>query len=140
MCPKVFAFGNLLLEEDSLPLRLLPGLRKRFPGTEFRELDPNEGLEELCPEAIIIDTVLGTGKTVSITDIDSITEGRKVSMHDLDLGFSLKLLKKTGRLRKVTIIGLPPGLGEEEALEQAANLLEGLRVSDPPDPEEVRSA
>ena len=43
---KVFVFGNPLVEKDSLVLKMLPELRRRFPEIEFQEVDPTEGLEK----------------------------------------------------------------------------------------------
>jgi len=120
---RIFVFGNPLLEEDSLPLKLVPLLKKEFPGIEFIELDPNEGLEALEGEANIIDTAFGIKKVQLIEDIEKIQDSPGVSMHDLDLGFSLKLLKKMGRLGKVRIFGIPPNLSEKEALKQLTPLL-----------------
>mgnify|MGYP001559860477 CR=1 FL=1 len=42
---KVLVFGNPLLEQDSIPLRLIGRLRERFPKIEFTEFDPNENME-----------------------------------------------------------------------------------------------
>ncbi len=50
----IFVFGNPLMERDSLPLQILPGLRKMFPSVEFVELDPSEDLRALGRSPIII--------------------------------------------------------------------------------------
>ena len=39
-------------------------------------------------------------------------------MHDFDLGYSLKLLKKLKLLDSVMIFGVPMRMGEREALKQ----------------------
>ena len=44
---RVLVLGNPLIPEDSLPLKLLPKLRKKFPRIEFVEFDPNEDIEEI---------------------------------------------------------------------------------------------
>src|SRR3989338_8707865 len=53
----VFVFGNAALEQDSLPLCILPELQKKFPQIEFRALDPNEEWDA-PKEMIVIDTVM----------------------------------------------------------------------------------
>jgi Ni,Fe-hydrogenase maturation factor len=126
MPPKIFIFGNPLLKEDSLPLKMMPSLKEALPDIDFIELDPNEDLESLEKEANIIDTVFGIEKVRVIEDIDSIQESPKLSMHDFDLGFNLKLLKKMGRLETVRIFGVPPEIKEEDALEQLIPLLKSI--------------
>ena len=119
---KVYVLGNPLLEEDSLPLRLLPRLRKAFPDIEFLEIDPTEEFPEE-DELVIIDTVLNTEKVVVIKDIDKLSSQPNYSLHDFDLSFQLKMMKKMGKLKEVEIIGLPPDLDEKEAIDQISTLL-----------------
>ena len=64
---KILIFGNPLLKEDSLPLRLIDDLRKAYPEIEFREFDPNENLEKEGRNLVIIDTVEGIDRVVTIT-------------------------------------------------------------------------
>ncbi len=108
---------------DSLPLRLIPDLRRRFPGIEFVEFDPNENLEREGRDLNIIDAVEGIDRVAIISDIDSIRSSPSVSMHDFDLGYSLKLLKKLKMLDSVRIFGVPTGIGRKDALEQLSSLI-----------------
>lgn len=39
---KIYVFGNILVDIDSLPIKLIPLLQKEFPDIEFCELDPSE--------------------------------------------------------------------------------------------------
>ncbi len=58
---KIFIFGNPELKNDSLPLEILPDLKKRFPKIFFEEKDSNEDWD--MPEnVLIIDTVVGIKK------------------------------------------------------------------------------
>ena len=123
---KIFVFGNPLVEKDSLPLKLIGPLRKEFPDTEFVEYDPNENMEELGSEPIIIDTVIGIDKETMITDIDSIKNPPIYSAHDLDLGTHLKLLKVIGMIEGVKILGVPDNISEEKALEQLKEVIKTL--------------
>ena len=120
---KVLIFGNPLVEQDSMPLRLLGRLRERFPNIEFKEFDPSENLEAEGGDLCIIDAVEGIRKAVLITDIGSIKTQAAYSVHDFDLGHSLKLLKKLGYLDSVRIFGVPMEIGEKEALEQLTELI-----------------
>jgi len=120
---KVLVFGNLLVKEDSLPLELMPDLRRRLPQFEFAEFDAAEDLEKEGEELVIIDTVKGIDRVVLITDIDSIAESRIYSMHDFDLGATLKLLKKVGILKGVRIFGVPMDYSKEKALKELEGML-----------------
>jgi Ni,Fe-hydrogenase maturation factor len=116
---KVLVFGNPLVKGDSLPLRMLPELRKAFPGIEFREFDAAEDLEREGRELLIIDSVRGIGKVGIYKDTDAFLESPRFSLHDFDLPIYLRLLKKAGIVEKVTIIGVPADGPEKETLAQA---------------------
>jgi len=62
----IYVFGNPLVKEDSLPLKLIGKLRKEFPSLEFKEFDTVEDLTER--ELNIIDTVKGIKKVELIED------------------------------------------------------------------------
>ncbi len=119
----VLVFGNPLLSNDSLPLRLMGRLRKNLPELEFKEFDPNENLEKEGRDLNIIDTVEGIRKVVLITEIESIVTQKLYSMHDFDLGYSLRLLKKLGYLDTVRIFGVPMKIGEKKAFGELSELL-----------------
>jgi len=122
---KVLVFGNPLLDNDSLPLRLLPKLREGFPSIEFKEIDPTEGLECDGRDLVILDSVAGINEVVEIDSIERLHANRVFSMHDFDLAYNLKLLKKVGKIDSVRIIGVPMGIGEDEALEGIGEMLNG---------------
>ena len=61
-----------------------------------------------------------------ITDIDSIITSKVYTMHDYDLGYSLKLLKKLRMIDSVKIIGVPMRIKKEEAFEQIAEIISNL--------------
>ena len=104
---KIFVVGNALVDEDSLPLKLLPLLQKEFPQIEFIEFDPTENFPEELDEICMIDTVKGIKRPQVFTDIDVFINKKGVSMHDFDLAWEMKLLKKTGKLKNIYIIGIP---------------------------------
>jgi hypothetical protein len=98
-------------------------LRKKFPNIEFKEFDPSENLEKEGRDLTIIDTAEGISKVTLLTDIDSIRQSKIYSLHDFDLGFSLKLLKKTGYLDSVRIFCVPMRIGDDLALSQLTELI-----------------
>jgi Ni,Fe-hydrogenase maturation factor len=118
----IYVFGNPLVKEDSLPLRLIDKLKKEFPSLQFKEFDTVEDLE-LEKELNIIDTVKGINKVELIEDIDKIITDKIYSLHDFDLGYNLKLLKKMKMIDKVRIFGIPMKINEKEAFEQLRKVI-----------------
>jgi Ni,Fe-hydrogenase maturation factor len=103
----IYLVGNLLVEEDSLPIKLKPELEKAFPDIEFREYDPMEDLPEDTEDLVIIDIIEGLKEPRIFTDIDAFASQKTYSMHDFDLGWSLKLYKKLRMFKTIKIIGIP---------------------------------
>lgn len=120
---KVLVFGNPILRQDSLPIKIIDKLREKFGWIEFKEFDPNENLEKEGKELNIVDVVEGIDKVVLITDIDSIKTSKVYSMHDFDLGYNLKLLKKLHYIDNVKIFGVPMKIKEKDAIEQLEPLI-----------------
>ena len=113
----IYIFGNELLDFDNLPIKLAPKLKKLFPAINFIIQDPNENTKlSKNGELIIIDTVMGIDKVTVINDIEKLETEKIYSMHDFDLAFNLKLLKKIGRLKKLAIFGVPPDYNSKRAL------------------------
>lgn len=126
---KVLVFGNILLKEDSLPLRIMPVLQEKIPSMEFVVFDPNEQLEKEGKDLVILDTVLGIGKVTvfSEKDLERLEMEKRYSAHDFDLGFSLRFLLKLGKIKSVKILGVPPRYPEEKAVEEIVRLVLGLK-------------
>ena len=122
----VYVFGNPLVKEDSLPLKLIGKLRKKFPSLEFKEFDTVEDME-LDKELNIIDTVKGIKKVELIEDIDKIITDKIYSMHDFDLGYNLKLLKKMKMIDKVRIFGIPSNMKEKEAMKELCDVIKSIK-------------
>jgi len=112
-----------MVRKDSLPLSIIDDLRANFPNVEFTVFDPNENLEEEGRELNIIDTVEGIDSTTLITDIGAINIQKLYSMHDFDLGYVLKLLKKLHYIDSVRIFGVPMKISKKAALEQLTKLI-----------------
>ncbi len=119
----VFIFGNPDVEEDSLPLKILPELRRKCPGVDFLTKDPNEDFE-LPEEAVIIDVVAGLKEIRVFDSLEDFEAPPRMTLHDFDLFSHLQLLKKLGKLpAKIKIIGIPPTISEEEALDPIVTIL-----------------
>ncbi len=126
MIKKILVFGNPLVKKDSLPLKIMNDLKKVFPEIEFKEFDPSENMENEGKELYIIDTVEGISKVEIITDISKIELSKIYSVHDFDLGYELKLLKKSGMIDKVIIFGVPMKIGKKEALNQLKEKIKSI--------------
>ncbi|MFH1290717.1 MAG: hypothetical protein ABIH92_04895 [Nanoarchaeota archaeon] len=123
----IYILGNPSFESDSLPVKLLPKLQSSLPEFKFIHLDPTENLPEE-EHLILIDTILNLKEIKVLTNIDKIQSSPNVSMHDFDLGFQLKLMKKLGKIDKVTIIGVPDKGDEEQTLNKIKSVLINEKV------------
>ena len=126
---KIYIFGNPLLSFDSIPIKLIPELKNRFPQIDFIQKDPNENLKPNNKELVIIDTAMGIKEVKEFEDIEKIETENIYSPHDFDLAFNIKLLQKIGELEKVTIFGVPPKIKKQEAFNQLSCLIENYSNS-----------
>lgn len=120
---KVYVFGNLDLKEDSLPLRILPDLKRELPSVDFEEKDPNEDWD-IPKEFVVIDTVVGIDKVVTFSSLEDFSRSGRLTVHDFDAFSNMILLQKLGKLKKIKIIGLPPNYSEKKAVRKIKSLLE----------------
>ncbi|MGC9968502.1 MAG: hypothetical protein ABSC29_02105 [Minisyncoccia bacterium] len=119
----VYVFGNPDLPADSLPLRILPELQKRFPQVQFEVKDPNEEWD-VPEELTIIDTVEGINEVTVFDDLAKFAAVPRVTMHDFDALTNLRYLQKLGKFKKIKIIGVPGAMDEAGALQKIIILLE----------------
>ena len=105
----VFVFGNADLVADSLPLKLLPKLRKKFPNIDFQVRDPNEEWGDV-ENITIIDTVIGIENITVFDNLKVFVRAPRMTTHDFDAYTNLLMLEKLGKIKKIKIIGVPPAL------------------------------
>ncbi len=110
---KIYVFGNPLLRKDSIAIKIARKLAKKFPEIEFKEFDVVEDLEEI-DTLYLMDVVKGLKKVKIIENFDFIETKKIFSLHDYDLSYEVKLLKKIGKIKKVFLIGIPFGKSERE--------------------------
>ncbi|MCR4275488.1 MAG: hypothetical protein NUV83_01905 [Candidatus Wolfebacteria bacterium] len=118
----IYIFGNPEIEIDSLPLKILPELQKKFLEIKFEIKDPNEEWE-IPEELTVIDTVLGIEEIRVFEDLKNFSKAPNVSLHDFDAYSNLRYLEKLGRLKKIKIIGIPPTISQEKAVEEISVIL-----------------
>ncbi len=104
---RVLVFGNPIAKVDSAAVKISEKLSCVMPQMEFVRFDTSEDLEKEggCP--VILDAVVGLTKPrmVSLDELE--LSERPLSLHGFDLLWTLLLLKKIGKIRKATIIGVP---------------------------------
>ena len=71
----------------------------------------------------ILDTVLGIDAVSVFSDLDVFSRPPRLSLHDFDALANMLYLKKLGKIGKINIIGIPPAISEEGALEGVSALL-----------------
>lgn len=113
----VSVFGNPDLHLDSVPVQLVPKLRRRFPDIRFVVEDPNEIDLPKHGKWVILDTVRGL-ENVSWLSVGDIARSRNAGMtaHDYDLSTLLLLAKKLDSSFEPNILGIPEGMTEKQAL------------------------
>lgn len=118
----IFVFGNPDVPEDSLPLKILPRLKQKFPLVQFVVVDPNEEWD-MPEDVVVIDTVMGIEKVMILDGLEQFTAAPRVTMHDFDALAQLRYLQKLGKIKKVTVIGVPPTILEDEAYEAVSSAI-----------------
>lgn len=115
---KVFVFGNEHVAEDRRAIEAARELGDTVEGVSFEFVWPNEDVPFANERRVVIlDTIQGIQEVEAISGdrIDGLTLSPRGSVHDFDLAFQLRYLKKLGKLGDVTIVGIPQG-GEVDHL------------------------
>jgi Ni,Fe-hydrogenase maturation factor len=106
----VYVFGNKYVAEDKGAIEVAGELEGTIGGISFVFVNPNEDAPFVNERhVVILDTVQGL-KDVALVkgdQIDRLTLSPRGSVHDFDLTFQLRYLKKLGKLGDVTLIGIP---------------------------------
>lgn len=109
---RVYVFGNEDFEGDKTAILAAKKLEKEIKDIEFVYINPNEDLPfENEKRVVILDAVEGLDDitTIKEKDFGKLILAPRSTVHDYDLGFQLKYLKKLGKLGEVIIVGLPMG-------------------------------
>ena len=106
----VYVFGNKYVAEDKGAIEVAGELEGTIEGISFVFVNPNEDAPFVNERhVVILDTVQGL-KDVALLEgdqIDKLILSPRGSVHDFDLTFQLRYLKKLGKLGDVTLIGIP---------------------------------
>ena len=106
----IYVFGNEYVAADKRALEVARELEDTVEGISFVFVSPNEDVPFVNERhVVILDTVQGI-QNVALVEGDRIDElilSPRASVHDFDLAFQLRYLKKLKKLGEVTIIGIP---------------------------------
>jgi Ni,Fe-hydrogenase maturation factor len=118
----VLCFGNPFLKGDSLAQKA--GKKIRIEGVRFVSCNSAEEIMfYLDKDFVILDVAKGIKKARIISDASMLDTGKIVSLHDFDLAFFLKVMKKLGGRKKVRIIALPEKMKLEDAEREVKRIL-----------------
>jgi Ni,Fe-hydrogenase maturation factor len=107
---RVYVFGNEDVPEDRKAIEVAQKMDRAADGVSFVFVGPNEDVPFADEgRVVILDTVHGIRDVELIEGdrIDALVLSPRGSVHDFDLTFQLRYLKKIGKLGDVTIIGVP---------------------------------
>jgi len=107
---KVYVFGNEDVPEDRRAIEAAEKLADTLEDVSFISVKPNEDVPFVDERRVVIlDTVQGIRDVALIEggSIDGLILSPRGSVHEFDLAFQLRYLKKIGKLGEVTIVGIP---------------------------------
>lgn len=107
---RVYVFGNADVPEDRRALDVAERLEDTNDNVSFVFVQPNEDVPFAGEKhVVILDTVFGIREVALIEgdEVGTLALSPRGSVHDFDLAFQLKYLKKIGKLDRVSIIGVP---------------------------------
>lgn len=126
----LLVFGNEDFSFDNGAIRLISYLQQRLPEMNVQRLSrPEQLLDFIGTEFIILDVAAGIDSPVVITDVDAISYRRKVTSHDMDMSAFLKILKEVGRLGGATIVAIPNDRDPNEFKEEIVRLIQNVPVN-----------
>jgi Ni,Fe-hydrogenase maturation factor len=114
----VYVFGNERVAEDIRAIEVARELQNTVEDVSFVFVNPNEDVPFANePRVVILDTIQGLRDVALVEgdELDGLLLSPRGSVHDFDLAFQMRYLKKLGKLGEVTVIGIPQG-GEVDHL------------------------
>jgi Ni,Fe-hydrogenase maturation factor len=106
----VYVFGNEYVAEDKRAIEVARELEGAIAGISFVFVSPNENALFVNERhVVILDTVEGLQDIALVEGdrIDGLIQSPRGSVHEFDLAFQLRYLKKLNMLGEVTIISIP---------------------------------
>lgn len=132
----ILVFGNTDIKEDSLAKTVAKELKKELTNKESKKnsentkkyefidcTKPDDILSYLNEDFIILDVVKRLNEVKLFTNVDDFKDTCTVTAHDFDLSTFLKILKETGDLKKIKIIGIPQSGNIKEIKQKIIEIL-----------------
>ena len=107
---RVYLFGNEYVAEDKRAIEVARELEGAVDSISFVLVGPNEDVPFVDERRVVIlDTVQGIREVTLVEgdEVDGFILAPRGSVHDFDLAFQLRYLKKLGKLGEITIVGIP---------------------------------
>jgi Ni,Fe-hydrogenase maturation factor len=107
---RVYLFGNEYVAEDKRAIEVARELEGVVDGISFVLVGPNEDVPFVDERRVVIlDTMQGIREVTLVEGdkVDGFILAPRGSVHDFDLAFQLRYLKKLDRLGEVSLIGIP---------------------------------
>lgn len=121
MMKTLVCLGNDHVKEDSTAVKACSLLKSKAEVIPCSSVDQLIGLME--KGFILVDVAEGIKKPVVLHDPERITNELKLSLHDFDAGFFLRLGKEIGILKRFTLIAIPKGYSVRKAASEIKKLL-----------------
>lgn len=108
MTKTILVAGNTIESQDAPAVKIAHLIENSLPGITFIPWDPTENLPEgVTGDIVIMDTVIGIQKITIFRSLDNFPLSPRNTVHDFDLPVALGLLQKIGKIKHITIIGIP---------------------------------
>ncbi len=119
----LLCFGNELIEQDSLAKKLADKIKMKDVEV-IKCNDPEECFEAFRKKEIfILDVVKNLKEVKLIKDLNKLKTHSLDTLHDFDLAFFLKLMKETGQMKDIKIIGIPMEGDEDKLVKKIESIL-----------------
>ena len=118
----ILVFGSEDFDYDNKAVNMIDLLKKKLTDHAIYKLSrPEQIMDFLQKDFIILDVAKGINKPVMITDLDKIKYGKKITAHDMDLAAFLKTLKELRQIDKIKIVAIPND--KETNVEEVAKMI-----------------
>ena len=125
MKKKVLYFGNETVPSDRAAIEAVNRIEESLPGIDFIHCNSPEDIMRYGGEDFfVLDVARGIKKITIFSNPDLIKERKINSLHDFDLGFFLKLLKKL-KENEFRVIAIPQ---EKNCDQELTNILKSYEI------------
>ncbi len=114
---KILYFGNYYFKEDRAAIDAVSRIKDKL-NLDFIYCRTPESILDYMEDDIVVLDVAKNIENVSEVNIDDLETKGLNTLHDFDIAFFLKVLKKIGKRTKVKIIAIPDKNCDKELVEK----------------------